>query len=299
MKAELQKQLYERYPSIFADKNKRPTETLICFGCECGGGWFDLLDECCAELTRIEEECGLITKVVQIKEKYGTLRFYVTGDHDYTKVAFESNTRYWLHNIFIWMQEVGEWSDKLIPWQEYYGQRIEKRAYTKAEDGTKYDELVTLRDYDTVIATPWVKVKHATIKFVRSHIWYPISWFLDDLATVHYRRDYGPGIHLWHRWNPKKWNKLIRMAIDKAEERSAETCEECGEPGTLDDSQWWVYTLCPVCKAKRAVEDEAHGPITPEQIIEKLPDLVAEGKRIADEIEARAKAEEAKEDANG
>lgn len=53
---------------------------------ECGDGWFDLLYKTCAD---IEEECiklGLNnenwTTASQIKEKYGTLRFYVNNYKD-------------------------------------------------------------------------------------------------------------------------------------------------------------------------------------------------------------------------
>jgi hypothetical protein len=40
----LEKQLIEKYPVLFQDVNKSPKETLMCFGCECGDGWFDILD---------------------------------------------------------------------------------------------------------------------------------------------------------------------------------------------------------------------------------------------------------------
>lgn len=53
---------------------------------ECGDGWFDLLYKTCTE---IENECiklGLHnenwTTASQIKEKYGTLRFYVNNNID-------------------------------------------------------------------------------------------------------------------------------------------------------------------------------------------------------------------------
>lgn len=39
--------------------------------------------------------------------------------------------------------------------------------------------------------------------------------------------------------------------IHKAEGLSYKTCEECGQPGSLDDSQYWLLTLCDKCKAER------------------------------------------------
>ena len=39
--------------------------------------------------------------------------------------------------------------------------------------------------------------------------------------------------------------------IHEAEELSYKTCEECGEPGELDTSSYWVFTLCEKCKKER------------------------------------------------
>lgn len=41
---------------------------------ECGDGWFDLLSELCAKLKALK--LGPAFAVYQIKEKFGTLRFY-------------------------------------------------------------------------------------------------------------------------------------------------------------------------------------------------------------------------------
>ena len=52
MKAELQNKLIQKYPKLFQDvlDGKGPTETLMCFGCECGDGWYDLLDSTLAAI---------------------------------------------------------------------------------------------------------------------------------------------------------------------------------------------------------------------------------------------------------
>ena len=44
MKQELEQQLIAKYPKLFGDVNKSPMESLMCFGCECGDGWYDILD---------------------------------------------------------------------------------------------------------------------------------------------------------------------------------------------------------------------------------------------------------------
>lgn len=57
------------------------------FGLECGAGWYDLLDDLC---TKIEKELKKIKndkeeypfQIDQVKEKFGTLRFYVSSATD-------------------------------------------------------------------------------------------------------------------------------------------------------------------------------------------------------------------------
>jgi len=48
MKKELDEALCKKYPEIFCDRNKSPQETLMCFGFECGDGWYYLIASLCA-----------------------------------------------------------------------------------------------------------------------------------------------------------------------------------------------------------------------------------------------------------
>ena len=136
MKNELDNYLCQTYPKIFADRHKPMTETCMCWGFECGDGWFNILNHLCANIQhhidwsiknnqwdqdwndavhaglagnleplekrfgsfvnadeRIQEalENGVrtvrpvIPQVIaqQVKEKFGTLRFYYQGGDDY------------------------------------------------------------------------------------------------------------------------------------------------------------------------------------------------------------------------
>ncbi len=48
------------------------------YGFECSGGWYELIRECCRKITGKYEESGRPIDFIpeQIKEKFGTLRFY-------------------------------------------------------------------------------------------------------------------------------------------------------------------------------------------------------------------------------
>ena len=91
MKAELQQQLYEKYPNIFRQKDLDKTVTAMCWGISCGDGWYDLIDNLCENIqNRVmnvnrnkPEEEHLVCEAVQVKEKFGGLCFYTYGGDDY------------------------------------------------------------------------------------------------------------------------------------------------------------------------------------------------------------------------
>jgi len=50
MNEENTKYLFEKYPKIFADKDKSMQETCMCWGFECGDGWFAILNGMCSNI---------------------------------------------------------------------------------------------------------------------------------------------------------------------------------------------------------------------------------------------------------
>lgn len=85
MREELDRQLCEKYPKIFVNRRGLPTETLMCFGFEHGDGWYDILDSLCGQIqnhldwVNKKEETVKQVVAVQVKEKFGGLRFYYEG----------------------------------------------------------------------------------------------------------------------------------------------------------------------------------------------------------------------------
>ena len=105
MDQELQDKLYEKYPSLFSNKDKSIKESCMAWGIECNSGWYDLLSSICwrifqhekniADRVRIRNENGkendqsdleyCPVKFDQIKEKFGGLRIYFSGGDDYVE----------------------------------------------------------------------------------------------------------------------------------------------------------------------------------------------------------------------
>ena len=139
MKQELDKLLCERYPKMMVNRNKPMMETCMCWGFECGDGWFNILDQLMGSIQhhidwKEKQRAGAIrynemaaqakagnfdlfeetmkalpnddykekrlAEIVagdfrqvpesipqvtldQVKEKFGTLRFYYSGGDDY------------------------------------------------------------------------------------------------------------------------------------------------------------------------------------------------------------------------
>jgi len=79
MKRELEQRLCERWPTWF-NLEGAPRPRLMPFGFEHGDGWFDLVWTLCERLetvvAAVETDTGRSFHVLQVKEKFGGLRFY-------------------------------------------------------------------------------------------------------------------------------------------------------------------------------------------------------------------------------
>lgn len=78
MKPELDKQLCDKFPILYRDRRASMYETCMCWGFP-GSGWFNLIHDLSQKLEAIaalqpDDENRL--KATQVKEKFGTLRFY-------------------------------------------------------------------------------------------------------------------------------------------------------------------------------------------------------------------------------
>jgi len=84
MKKELDDALCAKYPKIFADRHKSMQETCMCWGFDCGDGWYDLIDNLCSLIQNYVDwsKCEQVV-AEQVKEKFGGLRFYYRGGDDY------------------------------------------------------------------------------------------------------------------------------------------------------------------------------------------------------------------------
>lgn len=135
MKKELDETLCAKYPLIFRDRNENMQVTAMCWGFECGDGWYNIIDILCGLLTsdyrqakdryesikdkvdqprwegsnkivtqieideakaKLDEETLKVPVAVQVKEKFGGLRFYVNAatDKQWSYINFAESMSY-------------------------------------------------------------------------------------------------------------------------------------------------------------------------------------------------------------
>lgn len=87
MRKELDEALCAKYPKLFRDRRGDVTKTAMCWGFDCGDGWYDIIDIVCLMLSQDPTHQPVVT---QVKEKFGTLRFYVSSatDEQYNYISF-------------------------------------------------------------------------------------------------------------------------------------------------------------------------------------------------------------------
>lgn len=78
MRKELDEALCKKYPGIFKNRRGDMRKTAMCWGFP-GDGWYKIIDELCEKLQKIADKHGTEIIATQVKEKYGTLRFYIGG----------------------------------------------------------------------------------------------------------------------------------------------------------------------------------------------------------------------------
>jgi len=104
----LEKHFIKKYPKIFRDMYGPMDKTCMHWGIECGAGWWLLIDTLCANIQNYIDNCNNypiegkdpIPQLVahQIKEKFGTLRYYHEGGDDYCDgmISMAEALSYWI-----------------------------------------------------------------------------------------------------------------------------------------------------------------------------------------------------------
>lgn len=89
MTPELDKQLVEDFPILYQDRYKDMQKTAMCWGFP-GDGWEPLIRDLSEQIeTYNRDNPNNLVIALQVKEKFGGLRFYVSGAPDWIHDAID------------------------------------------------------------------------------------------------------------------------------------------------------------------------------------------------------------------
>lgn len=83
MNKELTKKLFNEFPEFFRDRDDY-RKTLMGFGFDTDDGWYSIIYQLCKDIKEIVDKDEKLKDfaVLQVKEKFGGLRFYVSFGND-------------------------------------------------------------------------------------------------------------------------------------------------------------------------------------------------------------------------
>ena len=74
--------LCQHYPKLYGQRGGHPNSTSMCWGFECGDGWFELIRKLSEQIENYNNALPPDQppiEATQVKEKFGTLRFYTNS----------------------------------------------------------------------------------------------------------------------------------------------------------------------------------------------------------------------------
>jgi hypothetical protein len=89
MDDKLQAKLIKKFPKILKAK-KKSMSPFSAYGVECDDGWYDMIFNLCTELQTLCDSNGTQVTALQIKEKFATLRVYISIDDGATDAQYKA-----------------------------------------------------------------------------------------------------------------------------------------------------------------------------------------------------------------
>lgn len=119
----------------------------------------------------------------------------------------------------------------------------------KMDVGSGWASLLDQLDEELRAVSPGYQTVQVKEKFGRLRVYVegnPVQADISGLGTV-------ANVKIESTATSSNW-RTVQDVLDKYELKSSQVCENCGQPGELDTSHFWIKTLCPACKARRDEE---------------------------------------------
>ena len=138
MDKDLEKILVVCYPIIFREYGGDIRRTCMGWGMTCGPGWFKLIDELCNDITNLIGNKDIEVIALQVKEKFGGLRFYYTIQSP--KLKRESKIR-----SFMFSKRLGKQYWKIVNFRK----KIWRTTFEKISDRIDKAEIESYKICET------------------------------------------------------------------------------------------------------------------------------------------------------
>lgn len=248
--------LMKQYPILFCQKDKSMQETCMCWGIECGIGWYEPLNDLCNKLETLNKDYKkyhIQIQAQQVKEKFGGLHFYYNVYHEKSL----------MEKIYLFPFELIKKLLNKLDYDTY----IEKTPDSNEE---KWEEI-SKEDYDAK-KTPTLKndfgwkFKEEDGKYYRNQcVYHPVK--IKFIAKKHKFlfkiKDFCNNVKYFKISQPskkrvEKANLLYELSenlIDKCEKKCWNTCERCGEENNFEETNiittsGWISRICKKCSQK-------------------------------------------------
>jgi hypothetical protein len=163
MNKELENKIFNDFPELFKHRDDMKA-SLLCFGFECDDGWYDLIYNLCKDIRnyyiRNYKNVPDYFYVMQIKEKFGSLRFYITSapERIHDMISITENKSYYI------CEKCGKegkyfYRDKL-PWIQ--------TLCDSCLDKYIFEHFNRVRDKKEDYISHWQKINKAPFKIIKS-----------------------------------------------------------------------------------------------------------------------------------
>ncbi len=239
MNSELDAKLVEEFPLLYKERHMNMQQTCMCWGFSCRDGWYDLIYD-------------LSSKLEPLIQQY-------LDDHPFAKCecgcAREAHI-FQMNGPCITVSRISYRATQLygytVPelWKDLTVRYPKNKRYALKHWWRNFRHMIKYKVgslINKLILRPLFRL-HIAVKKVpcKCEEYYP-----NHSRAVQVKEKFGTLSFYMSSGTNEIWN-LIRQA----ENTSAITCEDCGEPGVLRASNW-VKTLCDKC-AKKCGKEETH-----------------------------------------
>ncbi len=105
MNLELTEKLYSAFPRLYRGHHKPPSESSMCWGFQCGDGWYQVLYNLSQELSDYQAaHPDLDIEATQVKSKFGILRVHL----NYRDVTIEQMIEHAQHQASVTCELSGD-----------------------------------------------------------------------------------------------------------------------------------------------------------------------------------------------